>query len=347
MLIVASTGINSFSEDKIRKIILSGADILRYNISYQIVDDKVESLKRAEKIINDLNSSAKILIDFPTNKIRLGDFKDRIFAVREDDVIILKSANYSEDCHQFLPVETKSLGEKVHVNQAIAIGDGEVAVEVIEIINSETIKARVLNNGIIKYTKTLNIRYSIEDDQFLKYYEEIFAELSDIKFDILAIPYINPEVNQQIKEMVAKKTKDVKVMIKIEKIIDQLELKKICQDQYYSMIIIDRGELGVNAPYEKINIYQKEIIRIANEEKKSVLVTSQILESTMNNYIPNKAEISDLTNMVLEGINGIILCHETAIGMRPAYTISVAKKIIHESEKYKKYLQTKKKYGSN
>jgi len=204
-----------------------------------------------------------------------------------------------------------------------------------------------LNNGIIKYTKTLNIRYSIEDDQFLKYYEEIFAELSDIKFDILAIPYINPEVNQQIKEMVAKKTKDVKVMIKIEKIIDQLELKKICQDQYYSMIIIDRGELGVNAPYEKINIYQKEIIRIANEEKKSVLVTSQILESTMNNYIPNKAEISDLTNMVLEGINGIILCHETAIGMRPAYTISVAKKIIHESEKYKKYLQTKKKYGSN
>ncbi len=174
MLIVATIGVNSFQEDKIRKIILSGADVIKHNLSYHIIDDKIESINTTRGIIESLNSSVKILIDMPTNKFRLGDFSEKIFTVKEGEEITFRSAPHSINCREFIPVEMGRIGERSYVNQMITIGDGEVAIQVTEIINSETIKARILNNGIIKYTKTFNTDQRIDSDLFLKYYEELF-----------------------------------------------------------------------------------------------------------------------------------------------------------------------------
>ena len=70
--------------------------------------------------------------------------------------------------------------------------------------------------------------------------------------------------------------------------------------------------------------------------KKQIIISSQILEGSIHNYIPLRSDILDLTNIVLDGADGIMLCNETALSSRPAYTLSVAKKIIFEAEKYKK-----------
>ena len=75
------------------------------------------------------------------------------------------------------------------------------------------------------------------------------------------------------------------------------------------------------------------IIKTAQRQKKQVFISTQILESTMNNFVPSRSEIVDLTNMIIDKVSGIILCKETALGNRPVYTIAVAKKIINEVEK--------------
>ena len=110
------------------------------------------------------------------------------------------------------------------------------------------------------------------------------------------------------------------------------------QDSFFDKILLDRGELGVNMPYEQVGTLQKSLCQKAKNCDKKVIISTQILESTINNYTPSRADILDLTNLVLDDAYGIMLCRETGINARPAYTISTAKKIIAEAEAYKKTL---------
>lgn len=341
MLIIPTIGLNSLTEDKLRKIILSGADILRYNFAYRNIGEHPEHLRIFEKIKDELNSSVKLLIDFPTNKVRLGDFEGRLFVVREKNILTLRSATHSPDCNEFLPVDISKLGEKSYVNQLISIGDGEIVLEVTAIIDSETIQAKVLNNGTIKYMKTFNNGQFINDESYINTCKQLITVCDEFQPDYIAISYVNEALNNRLKTELGLNGKKYKTIIKIERDIGDMELEKICQDPTYAMILIDRGEMGVNMPFEKIGLAQKKTIKKAKIHKKPVIVSTQILDSTVNNYIPNRADILNLTDMVLDGASGIVLCHETAVGIRPSYTISVAKKIINAVEEYKRQEQLK------
>jgi len=332
MLIVASVGINSLEEDKIRKMVLAGADIIRFNFSYRNMEENSKTIQRGQKIIDEMNASTKILFDYPLKKIRLGDFDIKHFAVRENEEFIMQSGSYTTDCNQFIPVQMTKLGEKTRLNQIITIGDGEVALNVTGIIDSDTIKVRIMNNGIIYFRKEFNMGYCKDKNSLLDEYKTINEQTNFLEPDYVAIPYIEEGFNEELKKIFFQKNYKPELIIKIEHKISDENLVKICNDKDYKMLLIDRGEIGVNLPFEKVGLWQKKICAIARQYKKMIMVSTQILESTMNYYIPHRSEILDLTNMILDGVNGIMLCHETSYGLRPAYSISVAKKIISEVE---------------
>lgn len=336
MLLIASAGLHT-NMDKVTKMILAGIDILRYNFSRRSIDENRNFIDKAREIADGLNAKIKILVDMPINKIRLGDFDIKTFAVREGEEFICKSASYSPDCNEFIPIHTTKVGEKVNLNQTITIGDGEIALQVIEIINAETLKIKILNNGIINYMKAFNTNYKPEEEKYIEEYETILERMPEIEPDYIAISYINEIINEKIKKndcFTATSKKNPRVIIKIDNQAGVLAIKTIMEDPFYDMIMIDRGELGVNIPYERSGIVQKEIISLAKKNKKRIIVSSQILESTINHYTPIRSEILDITNMVLDGVDGIMFCKETGINSRPAYTLSVARKIIAEAEKY-------------
>lgn len=337
-MIIAGISINTFLPDKIKKIILSGADVLRYNFSYRGNEENIDRIKIAINTVDELNSSIKFLIDLPSYKIRLGDFDTKLFQVKENDELIFQSANYSSDCEMFLPVNTTNLGTKTYVDQTITIGDGEISIHVTEIISSTTIRAKILNTGLIQAMKGFNISKKIDEAEIINQYKEIFDSLNknNIEPDYFAIPYINPRINEQILLQIPDSCKKSKIIYKIEDRTSFDYLEQICQTPSCNMVLIDRGEMGINIPFEKLGLIQKTIINTAKKYNKAVIVSTQILESTMNNYIPNRSEITDLTNIVLDGAAGIMLCRETGMGLRPAYSISVAKKIIQavENNKY-------------
>jgi pyruvate kinase len=335
MIIISTVGHTSLTEDKIVRMILAGTDILRFNFSYKIMRENYEHIQRAQHLIEELNSTVKILIDFPLNKIRLGDFDIKVYSVRENDIITLKSAPFSPDCHQFIPIDIDNLGKKVYIDQVITIGDGEVSIQIIEILNNDTIKAKVLNNGMIHYMKTINCGHFIDDEALLNIYKDIIKNIELINPDYVAVSYVNSIFNEKIKQIINESSISPKVILKIEKGIEENELEKICTDNYYRKILIDRGEMGVNLPYEKLMESQKKIIKTAKKFNKPVIVSTQILESTITNFIPSRADVLDLANIVMDGASGIMFCMETASTLRPAYTISVAKKIIFDAERYK------------
>lgn len=337
MLFIASAGFYT-PKEKLRKIILAGADILRYNFSRRSIDENIEFIKLAQEIITELNASTKIMVDMPINKIRIGDFDIKIFAVREGEEFICKSASFSADCNEFIPIHTTKLGEKVHLNQTINIGDGEVALQVIEIIDAETIRIKILNNGTLHYMKTVNTGYASDYNKLIEEYNNILNTIGNIDIDYLSISYLDYENNNKIKKLpyfIANNQKKIpKIIAKIDNIENVRQAENIFKDPFYNIAMIDRGELGVNVPYEVSGIIQKQITTIAKSYKKPLFISSQILESTINNFVPLRSEILDITNMVLDGVDGIIFCRETGYNTRPAYTLSVAKKIVAAIKKY-------------
>ncbi len=340
MFIIAGIGLNSFSEDKIRKIVLTGADVLRYNFSYRTPKKNIEYIKNALKITEELHSDTKILIDMPIPKIRLGDFDIKSFGVREGEKFLFKSAGFTSDCNEFIPVQTQELGKKIKLHQNITIGDGEISIHITNIIDNDTVEGTILNNGVIRYNKSFNIENDFDTEKFLKQYSEIFNEIKNIRTHYIAMSYINEDINKKIKNLSfweeSLDREKIKKIIKIENKTALDDIEKIIRDDFYDYILIDRGELGVNTPFELLGLIQKKLIDLAKNNKKGIIISTQILESTINNYIPYRSEITELTNLILLGVDGIMLCQETAVGSRPSYSISVAKKIINEVQKYKK-----------
>lgn len=337
MLIIASIGQNSFSKEALKKIILTGADALRYNFAYWTPEKILEWVKIAQETIDELHADVKILVDMPINKARLGDFDIKVFAVRENEKFIFKSAPYTPDCNEFIPVHTAKLGEQVRPNQTITIGDGEVSIQVINIIDSDNIEAVFLNNGVIRHRKTFNILARLNETAFVESYKNILEIIRDLRVGYIAMSYVNPSVAEKIKQLnlLAGRKAYSKIILKIESPSDLDHLEAICQDNFYDMIMLDRGEISVNMPYEKMGITQIETLKTCKKYNRPFLISTQILESTINNFIPYRSEIMGLTNFFLQGGVGIMLGQETTSGSRLAYPISVAKKIINEVEKYK------------
>lgn len=335
MFIIACTGI-TYTEERTRKLILAGADVLRVNLCRYSTEKSIRLLQHISDIISSLNANVKILVDLPYNKIMLGDFDTKSFSVKEGEEFICKTASYSQDCKDFIPIQIEKLGTKTQINQTIIIGDGEIAAQVIEIINDETIKIKMLNNGNIRYLRTVNIN----DDSILKDIEKkIFNTLktvADLDFDYISIPYVEKNINQKIKNIMPQKlgNKKRKIILRIENNNGLNDLSEILSDNFYDIIMFSRGDIGLHAPYEQVGLLQKKITSECKKIKKPIIIASNILESTLQNFIPSHSDISDLTNMVMDKIDGIQFGVETGIFGRPANTISAAKKIITATERF-------------
>ena len=333
MFIIASVGMDNFSEEKIRKIILAGADALRYSFSHGPMENTIARIKSGVRVIDELNSSAKIIVNLPSNQIRLaGPALPRV--IKENEEILLKSAGACALDGECIHIHAAELGNKVYINQITTIDHGKIALQITEIINNETVRARALNEGTVQANISINLPHGADDTEYLNKSKEVLARLEEISPEYLAIPFASPAINEQIKTL-SNFSWRPKIIARIENRAAMENLEKICQDDFYNLILINRGKLGLEMPFERLGIFQKEAIRTVKKYKKQVIISSQILEGTIHNYIPLRSDILDLTNIVLDGADGIMLCNETALGSRPAYTLSVAKKIIFEAEKYK------------
>jgi len=161
------------------------------------------------------------------------------------------------------------------------------------------------------------------------------SQLKNINFDYLAISFAeNPKEIQKIKRLFSKKIK----------IISKIESKKGVNniDKLISVsdgIMIARGDLGNSFPIEKIPLIQKLITLKCNKKNKFSITATEMMISMLNHKRPSRAEVTDITNAILEGSDALLLAEETAIGKNPILAIKTMSKIIIETEKYLKDLK--------
>jgi pyruvate kinase len=163
-------------------------------------------------------------------------------------------------------------------------------------------------------------------------------DLQDLEFgiknnvDFFALSFVRrPEDIIELREILKQKGSNAGIVAKIE-----TPQAIACIDEVISLsdwLMVARGDLAIEVPFEKVPMYQKMIIKKCNEKGKTVIVATQVLESMIKNPVPTRAEVSDIANAILDGTDALMLSEETTLGDYPAEAVTVMKTVINELSK--------------
>lgn len=339
--IICTLGPSSSNATVLRKMMISGMDVARLNFSHGSHAEH----KRTLDLIRELNTKYKrhirILQDLEGYRIRTGSFKNKKTIVLEKKQIILLTNEERSAYNDVIPFDYKGPLRDIKMGSFIYMDDGNIALRA----KSRTrhhIKAEVIMPGILKENKGINI-----PDINLQFKDMTEKDKTDLQFgmknkvDFIAQSFVrNKKDVLNIRDFINGSSIKCGIIAKIENrqgIRNIDEILAACDG-----IMIARGDMGVSLPIYKIPILQKMIIKKCIQAKKIVITATQMLESMTEHMRPTRAEVSDVSNAILDGSGYLMLSAETAVGKYPVETVKMMNDIIKftesPSKKYKKYL---------
>jgi pyruvate kinase len=330
IIVTMGPGISSYSS--ICRLIKSGVDVFRLNFShgdYAFFSKVIKNVKKARK---KLNKPVAIMQDLQGPKIRIGKLPLEFFVKRGETLVIRNSdKNLSE---KEIYIDVKDLYKYIKEGQKILINDGVVELKVKE-IKSEDIICKVIAGGEIKSRKGVNLPHikipipamTQKDKRDLKFGLQNGIDAVCLSFvrDAGDLTTLHKHIRGK-KPVIIAKIEKPEALKQIDGILD------LCDG-----IMVARGDLAVEAGYSIIPFTQKMLISKANKKGKIVIVATQMLESMINSPFPQRAEITDVYNAVIDGADILMLSGETSIGKYPFKTVNVMNKIIMKAEQEKEY----------
>ncbi len=325
--IIATIGPATSDEDTILELLKSGVDVFRLNFSHSTPDTHLKILRKIRKLEETTGKYIPVIQDLPGPKIRIGKVPDDSLELKKGDTLYLSSSEGNSK--SIISVLFPDFDKMVKPGEKIFLGDGEIELEVLEI--GTNVRTLVRRGGILRSGKGI----TLSEPVYLPSLTDRDREYLEIGvkngFDYIALSYVQrPDDVREAKELVREIGGNQGVIAKIEKCeaLEHLdEITKIADG-----LIVARGDLGVVLPLVKIPHEQQRIIKTAREFAKPVFVATQMLSSMVEHERPTRAEVTDVTQAVVDGADGILLSEETAIGRYPVETISWADKILREAE---------------
>jgi pyruvate kinase len=339
MYIIATISKNHDQPDKIREIILAGASVLRYNCAHGSPAEVLHKIDLARAVIVEMGyeTCVRIMADLPGAKGRIASFPEKEFRIQKDQRLVIKDALSSTSASKYVPVEFEHLNSVAKEGLIISIDDGEITFEIERIIDAASFVVTALNGGLMRPNQSVNVPSQVDNLNHLT-----ARALDHIRFlpqvcpDLVAFSFVNSasyitQANSVLQQYTTSTWKP-KLAAKIESPRGVQNIEEIVQN--VDVVIIARGDLGLTIPFERIGIAQKELIRVAKKYSKEAVVATQIMESVIDRHVPKRAEILDLTNIVLDGADGILLAKETGWSPTPGRSVKVARQIIECVECY-------------
>ncbi len=329
--IVATVGPACSTYEKLLDLVRAGVNCFRLNFSHGSYEDKSIIIDYLREINRDEPYTIAILGDLQGPKLRVGDLENGKIELKDGAELIFTTEKIVGN-HERVYVSYPNLAKDVKVGERIFLDDGKMEVKVVGILNETEIKISVTLGGILLPKKGVNLPDSALSMPSLT--EKDIADLDYIlekNLDWVALSFVRKieDVRELRKRINAKKSK-IKIISKIE----MPEALKNIRDIIIESdgIMIARGDLGVEVPVEQVPIIQKEIIRKCMHRAKPVIVATQMMESMMERTKPNRSEVTDVANAVIEGADAVMLSGETAMGFYPTLVVEMMSKIILEAE---------------
>lgn len=329
--IVATIGPASQDKNVLKQMILAGLDVIRINMSH--ADEKFcdDIIKKVNDLNQELNTNVAIMMDLNGPTLVVNHLHEKQLALKMDDVIEVY-ADKPVDGNHAISISYDHLKDDLKYNSHLVLGNHEVILKVIdksdEVITCKVEKEGTIINGmkVISPDCKLNFPFLTEKDKK----DILYAHKH--KVDFLALSFVMSsenvlEVNDLLIQM---NDNRMSILTKIETEEAVNEIDEIIRVS--DGILIARGDLGVSLPVERIPGIQKMIIHKCHNEGKVSLVATEFLASMENNNHPTRAEVSDIANAVLDGVDAVVLCGETTIGKYPIEALTMMERVIETAE---------------
>ena len=330
--IVATIGPACDTYDAMVDLVKAGVNVFRLNFSHGTQENKAEIISIIRKINESLPFNISILADLQGPKLRVGEIENNALEIVPGDILTFTNTKCIGTKEQIY-VSYKGLHKDVVPGNIIMIDDGKLEVKVLRVLANNNVEVEVMIGGILSSKKGLNL-----PDTKISLPALTEKDLDDLDFiidqnvDWVALSFVRKvEDIVGLKKILKSRNSKIKVIAKIEKPEAVANIRDIIIES--DAIMIARGDLGVELPVEKVPLIQKEIIRKCMHRAKPVIVATQMMESMMTRIKPNRSEITDVANAVLEGADALMLSGETAAGQYPTLVIETMSKIIMEIEK--------------
>lgn len=330
--IVATVGPACDTYEKLLQLVKAGVNVFRLNFSHGTHENKAQIIDYIRKINKTEPYNIAILGDLQGPKLRVGDIENGSLQINPGDVLTFTSKEKVTGNKERIYISYPNLHNDVKVGEKILIDDGKLEVIVSKITPEGDVKVTVTYGGLLLPKKGVNLPdTAISLPAMTEKDFEDFEFAIEQKIDWLALSFVRKaEDIINLKKRVAEKKSEVKVMAKIEMPSALADLRNIIVES--DGVMVARGDLGVELPVEKVPMAQRDIIRKCIHRGKPVIVATQMMESMIDRVKPNRSEITDVANAVLEGADAVMLSGETATGQHPALVVETMRKIILEVE---------------
>jgi pyruvate kinase len=335
--IIATLGPASESPEVLEKLIRAGADVVRLNFSHGTADEHRARAERVRAIAKRLNRHVGILADLQGPKIRIARFKDHGKIMLEVGQKFDLDTSFPPDQGDDTQVgcSYEALPRDVKTGDVLLLNDGLIVMKVDAVVGTR-VKCTVTVGGVLSNHKGINKQggglsapaLTEKDKQDLK-------TAVDIGADYLAISFPRSrEDMEEARQMLKDLGSDMGLVAKVERAEAILEgtIEGIVEAS--DVIMVARGDLGVEIGDARLPHVQKHLIRLARTYNKVAITATQMMESMINNPVPTRAEVSDVANAVFDGTDAVMLSAETASGDYPDLAVKAMAQICLEAEKY-------------
>jgi len=334
--IVATVGPACDTYEKLLELVRAGVNVFRLNFSHGTHENKKKIIEYIRRINKTEPYNIAIIGDLQGPKLRVGEIEGGEITISEGDELVFTNEKVI-GTRERIYVSYPNFHEDVSVGEIILINDGRLEVKVKQILKNNDVQVQVTKGGVLSSKKGINLpdtkislpALTLKDVEDLEF---IIGE----KLDWVALSFVRRVKDlEDLRKRLEKSNSKTKIISKIEKPEALENLRDIIIES--DAVMIARGDLGVELPVEKVPLLQKQIIRMCLHRAKPVIVATQMMESMIELNKPNRSEITDVANAVLEGTDAVMLSAETATGLHPVLVVETMRKIILEVEKSGNY----------
>ena len=325
--IVCTLGPATATREAIRALVEAGMNVARLNFSHGTHEEHADRIAMVRAVARECRRPVALLGDLQGPRIRIGELQHEYTLHPGDDIVLVHEGN---EVDGEVPVTYAELAHDVHVGDRILVDDGLIELVTLE-VTPPRVRARVIHGGEIKSHKGLNLPgVQVSTPSITE------KDVADVEFavrhelDYLALSFVRRA--EDIHSLRALVPQGIGIIAKIEKDAALENIESIVRAA--DAVMVARGDLGVELPFEDVPVAQKRIIAVANRIGRPVITATQMLESMITHPRPTRAEASDVANAILDGTDAVMLSAETAAGAYPRLAVEAMSRIIAEIEQH-------------
>ena len=347
---IISTFGPSISDPKILKDVCKYSDVIRINLAHGVWDEREKynhkkNIRLIQEVSKDLNKPVGIQVDLKGNKIRIGDFKNHFIELENaSEIDVIFTEEQKTDNHEIF-IDADYCFSKIEEGDKILLDDGLIQL-IVKRIDPENMKLNCMveNGGLLKGNKGFEVENKIihrsglgeEDKRDIK-------TLAELDIDWIALSFVNEASDvTQAREVLAQIGSSINLIAKIERLEALKQLFWIIKAS--DGVMVARGDLALESGPGELTGLQKDIIKQTVKGKRIAITATQMMESMISNRTPTRAEMTDVSNAVLDGTDAVMLSAETAIGKYPVDTVKAMHEVCEGAETYQESITKNEEY---